>query len=120
VIVVTTVKTIYLYTENVKIVDAVFARTLKLNMLGTVRIELFRKRENERLISIFSYDLVIIDEAVNELELAKIAKCGSLPEIIRVNRDCDDLNLQTNKIIPDLELEKLKCSLDIFLNDLAS
>ena len=104
---------IYLYTDDLKIIDAVFAYTLTRNIRESGGVELFRKRENDDLNSIFLYDLVIMDHTVSDYQLTKIGKRKSLPCIFRVIRSSEDIKNSSDKA-QNLEFGMLKNSLHLF------
>lgn len=105
---------IFLYTDDVAIVDVVFGYALKMNIIEGARFEIIRKRQYDNLNSISAYDLIIIDEMVSDPELSS-AFCSSVKPVIRVIRNSMDSTRVNHPKVIDMVIEKLKIYLSSHL-----
>lgn len=111
---------VFLFTDDLRIIDTVFAYTLKRNIVDTDCIELIRKRDKDNLNSILPYDLVITDDAVSDSDLSELENNESFPSILRVVPRSEILCMNINNKSQNLEFSNLKIKLHEYLDILAS
>lgn len=110
---------IYLYTDDVKIVDLVFGLALKRNIFESAGIEVIRKRSQDNLNSVHEYDLIFVDEIISDIELSSALRINSA-SFIRVIHNFDNWSGIHHHRVQDLSFNKLRVYFGDYLNSLAS
>jgi hypothetical protein len=107
---------IFLFSDDVTIIDAVFGYILKKNIFDGTDIEVFRKREIDNLNFVDQFDLIFVDDKVSDGDIQKALKSSSIPCILKVVHHCDSSIRIFNPKATEIDVKEIKMYLCHYLD----
>lgn len=110
---------IFLFSDDITIIDAVFGYILKKNIFDGTDIEVFRKREIDNLNFVDQFDLIFVDDKVSDGDIQKALKSSSMPSILKVVHHCDSSIRIFNPKATEIDVKEIKMYLSHYLDSLS-